>query len=572
MKKSICATADQRFWGEGSKIFLGDWCFPKGLPNLNTDDLVLENVFPDSQAIWGEYEYSTQVYLKLLPRLRVSLNARLGLNKSVAYYESLLGLWLLLFIQRAHEKYLVLKSVPGALHECNAVFVDRENWIPPSNFSDGEKRYQEADLEHQKLYSQIMKWFGIQGDSLRSDTLAGASGIVDLSPKSIKSRLIGFGRQLSKFSFSRSRDPSVICSYTGYDGEFLRRFGVGCVLDDFNRVDAVFSYDVDFELRRKFDWGEEGRSFEDLLAYLIPLNIPLVYCELLNRLDRYVSKVYPAVPKKIYTGQAPTHPLFAVFCAQNSGKSRLLIHQHGGNFGSDRSHTHEFIERRISDTFYTWGWTEDDRTQALSSPRLSKFRKLRKKHAPQKSSALLIMTAFPRYFFRACQYNIGSGNHRARYVRDIEAFLEVVKGYRVDVRPDPNYRRFGLVYSDWLVSHFSGRMSYLKAISEARICILGHIATAQIECMLADKPTLIFIQPDLYQHRRGALDVFQGLEDVGILHTSPNSAARKLREIFEDPLAWWNSPETISAREKYLEKFGRTSNSPVRDVLDILCS
>ena len=53
---------------------------------------------------------------------------------------------------------------------------------------------------------------------------------------------------------------------------------------------------------------------------------------------------------------------------------------------------------------------------------------------------------------------------------------------------------------------------------------------------------------------------FKLLREVGILYDSPKSAASKLNEIYQDPNSWWFSPKIQDARNKFCDRFARTSN------------
>jgi putative transferase (TIGR04331 family) len=50
------------------------------------------------------------------------------------------------------------------------------------------------------------------------------------------------------------------------------------------------------------------------------------------------------------------------------------------------------------------------------------------------------------------------------------------------------------------------------------------------------------------------------LRRVRILHDTSESAAKLVKEIYEDPMAWWSSPEVQQVKGKFCHQFARTSD------------
>ena len=64
--------------------------------------------------------------------------------------------------------------------------------------------------------------------------------------------------------------------------------------------------------------------------------------------------------------------------------------------------------------------------------------------------------------------------------------------------------------------------------------------------------------------RRSAEAVFDALEQVGIFHRTPESAASFINSIWDDVDGWWNSSATIDARKQFTDQYARTVSNPVR--------
>ena len=81
---------------------------------------------------------------------------------------------------------------------------------------------------------------------------------------------------------------------------------------------------------------------------------------------------------------------------------------------------------------------------------------------------------------------------------------------------------------------------------------------------------MAFWQNNLEHLREGVLEDYQLLVDAGIIHLSPESAANKVNEIWNDVNGWWLNDSVQNARRQYCEKYARTSEQPIRDLKKIL--
>ena len=58
--------------------------------------------------------------------------------------------------------------------------------------------------------------------------------------------------------------------------------------------------------------------------------------------------------------------------------------------------------------------------------------------------------------------------------------------------------------------------------------------------------------------------------EVGIIHLTPESAAKKVNEIWPTIDDWWLRDEVQIARKEFCEKYARGSKHPARDLKKIL--
>ena len=61
-----------------------------------------------------------------------------------------------------------------------------------------------------------------------------------------------------------------------------------------------------------------------------------------------------------------------------------------------------------------------------------------------------------------------------------------------------------------------------------------------------------------------AIPYFDRLKDVGIFHDTPESAAAKMSEVWDDVPGWWNQQDIQEAREYFCNQFSRTVDRPIQ--------
>lgn len=96
-------------------------------------------------------------------------------------------------------------------------------------------------------------------------------------------------------------------------------------------------------------------------------------------------------------------------------------------------------------------------------------------------------------------------------------------------------------------------------LNRSRLCISTYNSTTYLETFAANYPTLLFWDPEQNELRSLAQPYFDDLRRSGIFHESPESAAAKVNEIYQDPLSWWMSPEVQEAKNKFCRQFAHTS-------------
>ena len=68
-------------------------------------------------------------------------------------------------------------------------------------------------------------------------------------------------------------------------------------------------------------------------------------------------------------------------------------------------------------------------------------------------------------------------------------------------------------------------------------------------------PTVIYWDPKYMETNTWAQPYFDELQDVGIFHDTPQSAAQHIARIWDDIDSWWNNHKTRLVRDRFARQF-----------------
>jgi len=110
---------------------------------------------------------------------------------------------------------------------------------------------------------------------------------------------------------------------------------------------------------------------------------------------------------------------------------------------------------------------------------------------------------------------------------------------------------------------YQGKKSYYSQLAMSRLCVCFYNGTPILETFAANYPTLLYRDPKYTELNELARPYFNILREAGVLYDTPESAASMLNEIYENPISWWMSPRVQDARNKFCDRFARTSDDLV---------
>ncbi len=564
----LATTGISQLWDfNGGILFLGPWCLAERKNCLLVDGKsysVVPSPWKPVERVHEAALYTQNIYNEILPILSEKLNILHGVSYPFQYWQILLGPWLLHFIEILYERYVRIKKAlelfpdfyTHVLPEETCMLVSRDTY----DFLSLKGKVSD-DLYNLKLFSICIR-------NLCPEKAVPAGNELIPQEKN-QEQLTSFRRKIFR-NFKKISDifftSRVILSdmYRLSYVEMLRlELCLNIRFQDLSRIKkppCEESNFFDFRQRLAFDNGTAG-DFPGLLYKMIPRAVPLAFVE---HYKTYKKAIKVKRPVQIVGSAVGWYfnEEFKFFAAEAFLRGAKVVEfQHGGGYGMSLSVPSEFMGLE-KDIFYTWGWGNgiESRAKPLPSPYLSR---LKNSARPKAEELLFIGTSTHRYISMFCNYLLP--DDMPKYFNDKKIFFGALKK---ETRGKVMYRPYPEVGWNEIdsVSQFVPDMKFFQSgilvdrMKKAKLVIIDHLSTTFLEALTVNVPCVLFWDHQVNALRAEAEPYFEYLRKAGILHKTPQDAARKVDEICDDPLAWWRMEETQEFKNKFCSHFALTSD------------
>ena len=223
-------------------------------------------------------------------------------------------------------------------------------------------------------------------------------------------------------------------------------------------------------------------------------------------------------------------------------------------------------EIKIASRYITWGWRGKENKNVIALP-AQKLIWVNKGHSKTNSRCIFWnLNGAPRYSYRL--YSVPIGPQWEVYFR---AQIEFAKRLKSDVKKALLCRPYMKDYGWYVIDRIKdevgdirfdlSRNAWRDQVDNAILAVETTNMTTFLESMSANVPTIIFLQPEVWELREDVQPNFDRLKEAGVYHIDVESAAKKVNEIYDSPQSWWNQEDVQDARKEFCSTFARTSDN-----------
>jgi putative transferase (TIGR04331 family) len=549
---------------DGEIVFLGPWCIVESRrAELERRRYrVLAGPWRSRDALTDAHRYVTALHDGLIAPLASSLNRLHGVRHSERYWRILLGAWLLSFLPALYDRYRTLRSAL-AEDQYFPTGLDPRDFVTVQSTFELPRRIID-DHYNLQIFTRLLRAMGHpfamarvpapslaepagQQGRLRSAAAALAGVVLHSIPaaRAVVARAAHFPRTAELKLALRMR---------------------GRLRPDVTRAARPAAAPKDERMRATLREALSGEGeFVAALRDILPEEIPACFVEGYAGLVQLAERSFGGRPAAILSANAWYYDEAFKHWAAAAGDAgtRLLGIQHGGNYGGGENLPSEAFEIGLVDRYYTWGWTKaryGGKVRPLPAPKLVGRKPIGADGT--RHGLLLATTHMTRYLLNF----VNSVQQFEGYLADHEKFVAALspalrRALRVRLHREDfgwnireRWRRFApeVAIEAWDVP-------FLSSLRECRIYVCDHHSTTFVEALSADKPTVLFWNPDMVDLAPEFRHLYAGLSEVGILHHSPGGAARRLEEIYPSVIEWWRGTRLQQARRNFCDHLGLTA-------------
>jgi len=574
----LATTALEDFWDPSKQIlFLGAWCLTSSAPamGLSHSYHLLPSPWDERDRFYSAAAYVDECCEALLRELHPYLNRVHRANHPERYWRIVLGPWLILYVSVIYDRFVHLRAAFTEYPNLETIGMLDSSYRVPSDFNEAAS-FVAYDPYNLQIFSQLLKIMNHSFVQRPCEIAFGARSNRAVSPRD---RVLSFTERLIWLPFRsrakaavRGTNLSPIQSWrlawaTGFQALPLQ-FGLSASLA---RNAPVFD-----SARIGLGKLPSTDEFRSILTALLPTHFPTLYLEGYDVVRNTNSKL-KGTPIFVsgYAWHGDEEMKFYSAHAMESG-TRLVAVQHGGGYGMYRSAPLELHEGRISDHFLAWGWADNmpQNSGNIVNPTFCRLQNQSHRGA-RRNKVLFIATGQPRYLYRFHSSPVGTQwdgyyDWQHKFFERLPADLRRI----VVFRPYPmsyGHRGESLIRKAFpTVTWDDSRRLVHERLGSVKLVVIDHLATTLLETLAANIPTILFWDPNRWEVRKDAEMYFESLRRVQILWYSPEQAAEKLVEIWEDPGSWWNGDTLQKALRQFVARYALVQQDWVSSWVDNL--
>ena len=569
----LVTTSIEETWPDANEpiLFLGEWCrlYSRKDKWGRVDGKVVPYHWDDRQKLKRDYLYLKELQEKILILLMVKLNQLNNVSYSARYWRILLGPWIDCFCSIMFDRWTMLKIALTDYQISGIRVLEQGSFLSPSNdMLDFQKSYI-TDRWNELVYGQILEWMNISTEKIGIQSrhpIPHQNESFKIIKRPLNSREL-FWRICR--SLGKKNKYFFKATYLKYEEEVKLNYKLRQLPFFF---DDVVLPTIGPSLKMREDLAtffasnitdDQEDYFYNFICDSLPRHLPTLYLEGYHKLvDACKQQSWPHSPNVIFTSNShDSDELFKIYAAQHvEAGGKLIVGQHGGNYGTSLWNSSEDHEIAISDAYFTWGWSSKENNNVSPAFNFKTFARNFNRSPKRNGDILLVTMTLPRYSY--LMYSAPFAGQWLNYFDEQISFIQslpfniqsriLVRLFRQDFGWDqvkrwreklPNIR---LDYGD----------SPLNILEEnCSIYVATYNATTFLETLSLDIPTLIFWNPAYWELREDASIFFDELKRVGIFHDSPESAAKYLSKISGRIDDWWNESDLQNVRQSFCRQY-----------------
>ena len=569
----LILTAIEKTWGRGKNLyFLGDWCclYNRKEKWNNKKNKVQEYHWKDRDKFIKDSEYLEKFIDDLQPILSEFLSKKHNVVFSKRAWRVILGPWLVLMIPILWDRWESIRIALSSQQydSINLIDTNSNDMIPDDyvNFTEMLNDH----LWNNNFFKDILLFLDVE--NIKKYPYKNKNKNKNKNIFSIRLLILNWINFLIKL-FPLKEGIFFHTSGMSFGRYTLLSFRLGQAplfhFLDFDKAYKNIKYDsikVDC-LRRHSLIPINGKLFEDFVYSKLLSYIPFSYLENFQAIKEETQKINFLGDIIFSSTSYFSSDFFKIWVAnQVDNEKKLLISEHGSSIiPKCKIFKHD---DKISDYRVTWSIPINDKhIQLPPNKSITKLFKFQNYFRNTEKYLTLIGLEFPLYAHSCYSGPISSIilDDYSQKVKFIDKLNKDVRG-KLNIRPYTGYNNKGWQtkerYKDkYGISKISTNKKLQDDINTSKIIICTYPETTFSEAVSSGVPTILLYLESSYEFETEFYDLISELKDKNIIFSDPLKAANHINNIWDNPMGWWDSPEVISARNRFFDMCCKSSDN-----------
>jgi len=577
MKKNITLilTELEETWPkDGVVYFIGEWC------KIYSRKKIWNKLSSTTQAYhWNnrkklrsDFVYLQDLNEKILLELIPILNKTHQLHKDVNYWRLILGYWINIYTAVLFDRWSSVEKLSDCKLKLEANYILLGNeYLVTNDTADFIDKVSNNPFWNQEIFQILLnrknniKWkyvSKVEITSTNKDKIF--SNLIELLRYFFKLRLsflINFFKENDKYVLMATYLPA---RYLVILELMLHQFPFKLLMPKI----PFFTHDPS-KRKWRLNYAHSPTDFEFLVRKLMPLVMPKSFIEGFKEIVSLSDSLpLPKIPRVIWTSNYHfCEDIFKVWAAQKiSSGARLLIGEHGGMGVGLFNGCHSY-EMSVAYRYLSTGF------KGLNVIPIGNFRQIGMHvNSFNGGHGILVCGIMPRYSFDIRSMMISSQvlnyfDDQFIFFTSLDKMIQnefIIRLAEPDFGWNQDLRWMGKFPEIKIAPHNKPLWSVAK---KCRLFVATYNATAYIESLSLNFPTIIFWNPLHWELNESAKPFFDALEKVGIYHRTPESAALHINKIWGDVSDWWLSSDVQFACKLFCDEYATKSNNILKKII-----
>ena len=582
---------NNKTFNKQNHIMLGHWCASYQPEKKKLVEYkILDHPWGNQKRFEKDFIKIQTIYEKILKKAQLILNDHFGINNSTRFWRILIGPWINAFITIYFEKIILLKKIKKK-KKIN-IYKYKKNLFIANDFKNF-MFMTSTDEWNYYFFLELIKEANIKSKFLirkRNSFIKKPRVILKVE----KTTLFSYLNKIFNFFFGFLKKKQKIVFFNTYLGKYRNIF---LYLKNFQFFSAFASEESpknqpNFNLREKLAAKfSKKKSLENHLIRLILMNLPIDYLENFEKIETSIKKLnLPKTPIAIFTSSSSLYmaSIQQRYIAESIERgSKLIIGQHGGNYGNFKQNFFDGHEIKISDYFLTWGWKKNSRKIKNFGRLIDINHVLREKEKIYKNdrNTLLLVTAPIRKYVRGLQsFNLLAKQVYDYYYKFFPNFISavsdkirknlVLRAYEIpEIHPKTEW---GWNLQAFLISKFKNiqisekKTDFYPMLKKSKLTVYTYFATTFFESISANIPTILIL-PYSYNIFNNETDrIMKKLKKANIFFTDYKSAAKFINNNWNNIDSWWNNKKTQTEKNIFTKNYSKENSGLIGDIQKLI--